>query len=273
MRSRCNSLDVLNYSIRDILSDVVKRQYFFVYPDENVYMASVCLIPAIEAYVDGVVVVKDNKPLGVIGSRDVLSGYSKIGKDVFYNDASTIMYEVNEYVNEDASLIEVINYFRYKKIGFAPIIKHEKVIAVLSFRDIIRLIAKFRLDTKVREICSKLITVDPNLTVGNALVLMLTKGVRRVIVKTDHEYSISGRDILGFLMENEFGEKRYKKPLDAPLVHVSKHKLAKITADKSISETARLIMIQKAPPSLLVSSSYIVTPWDLIQKGLRLNMY
>ncbi|RMF30206.1 MAG: hypothetical protein D6752_04535, partial [Candidatus Nitrosothermus koennekii] len=82
---------------------------------------------------------------------------------------------------------------------------------------------------------------------------------------------ISGRDILGFLMDNEFRENKYDDPLDAPINKVNKHKLLKVGFDISISEAARIIMKQKAPPSLLVEDNYIITPLDIIQKGLKIK--
>jgi CBS domain-containing protein len=260
------TLDVLEYSISDILSDILKRQYFLVYTDENIYMASVCLIPAIEAYIDGVVVLEDNKPLGVIGSKHVLQAYYNEGNNVFYKKAKDVMYEIDKWIDEYTSLYSVIDYLKAKRIGFAPIVKDNSVIAVISFRDILRLIAKSRLDIRVSNICSTLITVDPYLNLKDALEIMFSKNIRRVVIReNDNLYFISDRDILGFLMDNEFGEDKYKDPLEAPLIALNKHKLLKISPDTTISEAAREIMKQKAPPSLLVDDNYIVTPLDIIR--------
>lgn len=256
-------IDILELSIEELFPNILNRQYFFVYKDENVYMASLCLIPSIEVYVDGVIVIDDNKPIGRIGSKHILLAYYNEGREAFYKQADLIMEDTKDYLTMQSLLKDLLKDFKRNKLGFAPILD-DGIIAVASIYDILRIITKLPIDKRVEEIGSKIITIDRDYSIRDAIKIMLDNNIRRLFIREDDEfYAIVGRDILGFVMENEIGS---SNPIDvsrATISSLTKHKMVKVEADTSIKDAAVILLKQHAPSSLIMDE-HVITPLDII---------
>lgn len=256
-------MDILELSIEELFPNILNRQYFFVYPDESVYLASVCLIPAIEVYIDGVIVIENNKPIGRIGSKHILGTYYVSGREAFYKQSKEIMEGIRRYLTMDSSFKDLLGEVIHSRLGFVPIVNNG-IIAVTSLYDILRVVAKSPIDTKLASIGSKTITIDNSYSIKDAIETMVIYNIRRLFIKEDDEfYNIVGRDILDFLVQNEVV---LNNPIDITKVKVdvlSKRKVAKVEPNISIKDAAVLLLKQQAPSSL-VMTEYVITPLDIV---------
>ncbi|GIU72705.1 MAG: hypothetical protein KatS3mg003_2214 [Candidatus Nitrosocaldaceae archaeon] len=262
-------INILELSIEDLFPNIFNRQYFFVYQDESVYLASVCLIPSIEVYVDGVIVIDDNKPIGRIGSKHILTAYYRFGRDAFYKQSKDIMHSTKDHLKPSSSLLDLLNDFRKNKVGFAPI-TNDEILAVASIYDVLKAIVKLPMDMSVKGIGSKIITIDENYSIRDALRIMLENNIRRLFIKKDKFYTaIVGRDILGFIMENEIGSNKRIDISNIKIDALDMHKITSIREDTSIRDAIVMLLKEKAPSSLIVEDEYVITPLDIITNIIK----
>jgi predicted transcriptional regulator len=259
--------NILELSLEELFPNILTRQYFFVYQDESVYMASVCLIPSIEVYVDGVIVIDDSKPIGRIGSKHILSAYYELGREAFYKQAKDIMGATRDYLIFNSLLRDLLEDFKRNKVGFTPILD-DGIIAVASIYDILRVITKFSSGT-IADIGSRIITIDADYSIKDAIRTMLDNNIRRLFIKEDNEfYAIVGRDILGFIMENEVGSSKPVDITNTPVGVLAKHKMIKVAASTSIKDAAVILLKQHAPSSLIMDG-HVITPLDIIMSAIK----
>jgi predicted transcriptional regulator len=64
---------LLDTPVKDAAPHIFERQFLFLSPDTKLFQVATFLIPAIELYIDGIVMVKEKKPIGMLASRSVLS--------------------------------------------------------------------------------------------------------------------------------------------------------------------------------------------------------
>ena len=60
-----------------------------------------------------------------------------------------------------------------------------EVVASLSIRDILPLIAKTNIDRPIKDLCSPFISVDKNTSIRNAIDFMMKQGIRNIGIKED----------------------------------------------------------------------------------------
>ncbi len=256
-------MDILDLTIEDTLMSIFKRQYFFVYADESVYMAAVCLIPSIEVYLDGVIVIDDNKVIGRIGSKDILKGYSRFGIDVFNYKIEEIMYRNEDNLKVDSSIRDIIDDIIKNGVGFAPIINNG-VIAIVSIYDILKVILKLELNIPLIGLGSKIITIDSNTSIEDALDIMIKNNIRRLFIKDDIYYTITDRIILNFIIENSINT------IDVSNTPLNQLKIKAITLDvnKCIKDVI-LALLKNPPPSSVIVNENVITPMDIIKCVIR----
>ncbi len=261
-------IDILELRIEELFPNISNRQCFFVYPNESVSHASICLIPAIEVYIDGVIVVENSKPIGRIGSKHILAAYYQFGREIFYREAREIMHHTKDYITPNMLLKDLLNDMRLNRLGFVPLVS-EKGMVVVSIYDVLRLLTKLRIDEPVSTIGSRLTAIDEDYSIRDALRIMLEKNIRRLFIIKDGEiYAIVGRDILDFILNNEVIEGKHIDISNLNVCMIKKHKMLQIKPETSISNAIILLLKQHAPSSLIIDYEYVVTPWDIVMKGI-----
>ena len=90
-------------------------------------------------------------------------------------------------VEVDTKIEEIAKIMKEKDIGFLPISKSNKIIGVLTDRDIVTKILANK-DTKIEGyLTSNLISININESIENALKLMGNKKVKRILVEKDNK--------------------------------------------------------------------------------------
>lgn len=261
-----DSMSILDLTIEDLFPNIFNRQYFFVSPNDKVYMACICLIPSIEIYIDGVVVIDNEKLVGMIGSKNILNAYYEHGSKILYKEAREIMYDSTVHIKPDNKLSEFLDHMRKHRLGFLPVINNS-IIAVASIYDVLRLITKHAINISVTEIASKLLVIDDNYNIKDALKIMIEKNIRRLFFKEDDGiYAIVDRDILDFIVNNIVMENRDINIEELKINTIKKRKMLEIDSKTSISNAAILLLKEKAPSSLIIDKEYVVTAWDIVTK-------
>jgi CBS domain-containing protein len=275
----------LNKPIREAVPHIFKRPLLSVRPSDSLLQVGTFLALGPQIYVDGLVVLNDNNgAAGTIGGRHIAEYILYHQKsDWPAASASDIMTRFDSTVEADHSLTVALDIFAKTEFAFVPVTIDNTVVTSLSVRDLLKIIPALRLDTPIRELSSSLIAIDGKTSIGNALEIMLEQGVRSLAVREAEENTgaktaaaapsiLNDRKILEFLISHDGRQALISKgvmqlfeievntlDLQEPIV---------VDPDTSASTAAGLFDVS-VPFLLLDQQNSILTPWDVVMKGLK----
>jgi CBS domain-containing protein len=191
--------------------------------------------------------------------------------------------------NQDSFLLHWLEVFKTTGFAFVPILaksddmmeRHSlRVAASLAIRDILPLIAIANFSIPVKEFASRLISLNGETSIREALDYMLNKSIRNIGIKREQNERhkdaklyriINDRNILEFLLSHNGREVLYRKGI-IRLADISFIALTTINSNTSISDAAELLMDIHNPFLIYESNenqASIITPWDIVMKLLR----
>jgi predicted transcriptional regulator len=265
----------LERPISDIVPHIFKRPVLSVSPADSLLQVGTFLAIGPQIYVDGLVVLDGQKPVGRIGGQHIiqyiLQQHQQHQDGWFQSTTSQIMSHSPSVVEANEPLSVAIDIFRKTRFGFVPITIEGRVATSLSIRDILRVLTG-KLVTPVGEVSSKLISIKYNTSIQKALELMLEKAIRNLNVRNENKGDIgilNDRKILEFLLSYE-GRGVMAGPMGLDAVSVD---LLDMAAPKYVKQsipacTAAEFLSDINTPCLLLPNDRIVTPWDVIMTGL-----
>ena len=300
---------LLDIQIKDAAPHIFQRPVLSV--DSNTQMLQVATFLAIgpEIYVDGLLVIDEvqrGKPMGRISSRRIISCILDCGyPDCMQKNASQMMDGFVMPLELDSPLKRALEVFKTTGFAFVPILaksddmveRHSlRVAASLAIRDILPLIAKASISMPVKEFASRLISLNGETTVREALDCMLDKSIRNIGIKRELAYQvdsgtiggderkkdaklyriINDRNILGFLLSHNGREVLYRKGIirlaDISFIDNLDTTLTTVNSNTTISGAAELLMDVHNPFLIYErdeNEMSIISPWDIVMKLLR----
>jgi CBS domain-containing protein len=262
-------LTELEMPISDIVPHIFKRPVLSVSPADSLLQAGTFLAIGPQIYVDGLVVLDGQKPVGRIGGQHIIQYILQHQDGWFQSTASQIMSQVPSVLEANEPLNAALDIFRRTKFAFVPIAIDGRVATSLSMRDILRLVAG-KLNTSVGELSSLLVSVKGSTSIERALELMLEKSIRNLAVRNGdgNIRIVNDRKILEFLLSYE-GRRVIGSPmgLDAVSVDFLDLPAPKYVKRSTSAGIAAELLSDVNTPCLLCDDS-IVTPWDIVMKGL-----
>jgi predicted transcriptional regulator len=266
-------LTQLELPIVDVFPNIFKRPLLHVDQSDPFLTVATFLALGPQIYVDGLVVLDKNRPVGVIGGRHTIEYILYHRNDFLKATASDIMSRSVFPLEATRPVNDAMEIFEKTGFAFVPITMRQKVVTSLSVRDMLSLAVKSKLETPVRALSSQAITVGNDASIGSAIELMLEQEVRSVIVRqNDKNTIINDRKILEYLVSHAGREVILSGGLEG-LFQIDVAILEPIEAcqvrnNMSASEAAeRLLDINTS--CLLLDNGSIVTPWDIVMKGLE----
>jgi predicted transcriptional regulator len=274
-----------NRSIREAVPHVFKRPLLSVSPSDSLLQVGTFLAIGPQIYVDGLVVLDyDHKAVGSIGGRHIIEYILAHQRSAWSTDvtASNIMTRFDSAVEADHPLAVALDLFAKTEFAFVPITIGHRVVTSLSLRDVLKIVADSSLDRPIRELSSSMIAIDGKTSIGNAIEIMLEHGIRSLVVKQDENDgdNVSGkaaasilndREILEFLMSHDSRQMMVSEGASGLFrvgVNTLYLKEARIV-DPDISASTAAGLFDVAVPCLLLrQQNSIVTPWDIVIKGL-----
>jgi predicted transcriptional regulator len=262
-------LTELERPISDVVPHIFKRPVLSISPSDSLLQAGTFLAIGPQIYVDGLVVLDGQKPVGRMGGQHIIQYILQHQDGWFQSTASQIMSHAASVVEATDPLSAALDIFSSTKFAFAPITINSRVATSLSVRDVLRLVAG-KLNTPVGELSSRLVSVNGSMSIEKALELMLEKGIRNLAVRNDNDDTriINDRKILEFLLSYE-GRRMMASPrkLDGFSVNLLDTLAAKHVRKSTPAGIAAEFLFDVNTPCLICEDS-IVTPWDIVMKGL-----
>lgn len=256
---------LLEISIKKAMPHIFNRGLFYVAPSAPLRDVALFMIPLRELFASGIVVVSESKPIGRIGPKHVLQKFLELGYPKCLEiEARDIMVETGDQISESSPIRDVLKIFKATKFGFCPITNDGTLVATISTRDFLPIIAKMDIDMPVQNISSNLIFVSKGISIKSALGIMFEKNIRKMAIKDEKTIMIvDDRSLLNFLC---YLEKDMPDVLSTSIDTLPKSHLADISLDTPLSKTATILMERNLPCS--VQGNKIITPSDLVMKVL-----
>ena len=264
---------VINVDLSHAVPQIFKRPHLSVLSDSTLMQIAPFMAIGPQIFVDGLIVTQEEKPIGIVTSKHVLNAIINYKyPDCLKISASQIMDNTGGALETDEPLSRAIEIFNRTSIAFLPITRSGSVVASLSIRDLLPLIATSTIDVPIKDISSPLILLSRDTNLKAALDILFQKKIRNIITvgSDDNYYVINDRKILEFLFSEE-GRKilsTFDSGIEGIQIDVM-NKLPTVKVDDStnLSKAAELLMDLNTPCLLLNHS--IVTPWDIIMKTIE----
>ena len=177
---------LLDIPIKDVAAQIFSRPCLFVNPTAYIFQIATYLAIGPQIYVDGLIVINESKkPIGIISSKHIIFNIINTGYPEWLKiTAEQIMDDFAGTVDMNSPLSKVLKIFDKTRFAFVPIIasnsmikisvvviqqQSQEVVASLSIRDILPLIAKMNIGRPIKDLCSPLMSVDKNNSVRNVI--------------------------------------------------------------------------------------------------------
>lgn len=299
---------MLDVQIKDVAPHIFRRPFLVVEPDTHMLQIATFLAIGPQIYVDGLVVMDtkgEGKPVGRIGSQHIIRNILDVRYPIWLQtNASQIMDSFVRPVEMNSPLSIALEVYKKTRFAFVPIIvkkegkKEDSVVvtATLAIRDILPLIAKAKLSILVKEVSSRLISLDGKTSIRDAIEFMMNKAIRNIAIKEgdstldthgeSSRYSegavciVNDRKLLEFLLSHN-GREVMRKNGIAGLTKVDIADNLNVIfpttveSETSVSKAAELLMDIRNPCLILEKQqekgmyNSIVTPWDVVMKILK----
>ena len=263
---------VIDVAIRDSVPRIFKRPYLSVLPNTTLMQIAPFMAIGPQIYVDGLVVLEGEKPIGKISSKQILLAIinSKY-PDWLKKTALQIMDTSEISLEMDYPMSRAIDIFKQTSFAFIPITKSGLVVASLSVRDVLPVIMTTTFHATLKDIASPLVILPKTTNLKLALNLMFQKKIRNIIVESSNGYGIiNDRKILEFLFSQNGRKIMDMNSLGIQAVEIDlldKLSAMRVSDTTTVSKAAELLMDINIPCVLLNKS--IVTPWDIVMKTIE----
>ncbi len=282
-------------SIKEEVPHIFNRPVLSIEPQDPIFKAATFLAIGPQIYADGLVVLDGDTPAGRIGGKHIIKFILESQAEEWQQaPASRLMDRAVCGIDAGSSLSYALDVFDKTKFAFAPITVNYKLVTSLSIRDVQRLIvtssiSSSKLEEPVEYLSSPIVSVKDHDSVGSVLAAMILNNIRNVVVvissknKNREEESriINDRKILEFLLSHNGRQIMSEKGIKGLYgIKISELELLvpyKIDANLPARKAAELMSADVCTPCLLINdrsseghpiASTIVTPWDIVMKGL-----
>ncbi len=256
---------IMDLPINEAVPQIFNKGLVYVAPSTPIRNVALFLIPIRNLFMGGIVVMEEGKPIGKIGPKHILKKILDAGyPQCMDTDAKNVMVSIEQEIRTNFIIREVLELFLKTRFGFSSIMKDDQLVATISTRDFLPIIAKMNINMPLQTIASDLIYISDKISVENTLQIMFKKNLRKIAIKDgDGVKIVDDRSLLGFLFSWGRGN---PKALDIDIGFLPKSNVAELEPNTTISKAAEILLKEDLPCSIF--NDRIVTPWDLVMKVL-----
>ena len=258
-------LSIINRSLRDLLPlSFSSTPAVSIRKENKMWVATSMLIHTLESFTDSLVVTEgDEKPIGVIGGREVIENIFKNPSSSFFDD--TIVEQIVDknlvILSKDTTLKDLLEKWKYTRRAFSIIPNNHGGYSAISARKILEIGANCVTDITISELPKKeIVTFEQNNTIKEIMNLMLQRNSRKILLK-DSNYFISDRLLIQSIAQ-EFDFFRNVKFLERHVKDSFRLEEAKkISKDLNLTEISKIMY--SMPHPCMIFQNQVITPWDI----------
>ena len=227
------------------------------------WVATGMLVQQLESFTDSVVVRENDKPIGIVGGKDIISLLVKNPSSSLFYDTKVedIMEKRFPKVTEKSKLKELINYWKQTRRAFAAVPNEFSDYSSISAKKLLEIGMKVKTEIFISQIPKKkLSTFDEKDTIGEVLNSMLEINARRLFLADSNKF-INDRIILQKITDELKYLKETENFMDLATSEFNLEEAKNITHDLTIQETSKIMYKMEHPSALF--QDQIITPWDI----------
>jgi CBS domain-containing protein len=249
--------------IRAAVPHIFRRPVLYVSPSSPMLEVATFLAIGPQIYADGLVVLEKDKLVGRISGWSLANHILERKEKWLDTKAAEIVDSLDQPIDADEPLSKALEIFSTTRFAFVPIGVGGQVAAFLSARDLLGTVSSKR---KVSEIASPIVTVTADMAVQSALLFMVEKGIRNLVVRNGGIRFANDRKVLEYLLSHEARKIVSEDGFDAlnriAIQDIGLTRGKEIDSHMTSAEAAK-VMADTNPPCLFVQDR-ILTPWDLV---------
>lgn len=228
------------------------------------WVATSMLIHALESFTDSLVVTEeDEKPIGVIGGKEVIENIFKNPSSSFFDDTTVeqILDKKLIILSDITTLKELLESWKETRRAFSIFPNNHGGYSAISARKLLEIGANSITDATISEIPKKeIITFEQDNTIKEIMSLMLEKNSRKILLKNSN-FFISDRLLIQSIAQ-DFDFFRNVKFLERHVKDSFRLEEAKrISKDLNLTEVSKLMY--SMPHPCLLYQDQVITPWDI----------
>lgn len=235
-----------------------------VQKNEKMWVVTAMLCRYLESFTDGVIVMNEKEPLGVLGGRETLSRLLRNPTLEFFEDytAGQIMADHINIVSPKTTLGELLLMMMRQRLGVAIIPYKDHGYASISARSLLEVAATAKSDMRIRDIPKKkIVTISPDDSIKNVILTMLQHQTRKLVFDDLSTY-ISDRGIIEKISLGMNYLANSSDFLNTEANSFNPKLLTKIDADIEITTLAKIMISMDVP--YVLANEHIISPWDII---------
>ena len=258
-------LPIINKSLKELLPlSFNSTPAVSIRKENKMWVATSMLIHTLESFTDSLVVTEgDEKPIGVIGGREIIENIFKNPTSSFFDD-TTVEQIVDKnlvILSNDTTLKDLLDKWKNTKRAFSIIPNNHGGYSAISARKILEIGANCVTDITISELPKKeIVTFEQDSTIKEIMNLMLQKNSRKILLK-DSNYFISDRLLIQSIAQ-EFDFFRNVKFLERHVKDSFRLEEArKVSKDLNLTEISKIMY--SMPHPCMIFQNQVITPWDI----------
>jgi len=260
-----SGLPLMKLSLNDLLPDsLYKSPAVSIRLTDTVGDAATLLSHYLESFTDSLVVIKDEKPVGVIGGIELLDGVLKNPTSDFFDNTSVgkMMNEKLTIITKQTKLSDLLKQWQETRRAFAIISNPYSGFSAISARKMLEIAIMYGDVMTISEIPKKrAVTFNNNYTVRDIITSMFENKTRKLILEQTSSF-ISDRIIIEKIVRDLNHLHNIKGFLDMK-ASIFKLENAKAISENSSIQDASKIMYEMLSPYLMANDQAI-SPWDVV---------
>jgi CBS domain-containing protein len=248
--------------LKDLFSDSMLSSPVVSIRETALVAEAASLLPRyLETFTDSLVAIRGEKPVGLVGGKEILCGVLKMpNSGFFYNNEVIDIMDSNLIVLEwQTRLSDLLNEWRKTKRAFSIIPNQYYGYSAISARNILEIGSTYMVDTKISEIPKKrIIFFRDDSTISEIMTSMFDNQSRKLVLENSDLF-ISDRIIIEKIARDLNCLCNTKNFLDMKAKVFKLGVTKRISGDMTISEASRVMLGMSSP--YLITQDQIISPW------------
>jgi len=259
------NLPISERTLQDLLQNSLLSSPAVSITTTDLVSEATSLLPHhLESFTDSLVVVQDEKPIGVVGGIEILDGVLKNPNVNFFEKTqiNEIMSKKLIIITKDTTLDELLNKWMQTRRAFAIMPNQYHGYSVISARKLLEVGMLCKTQLKVGDISKrKIITFGKEQTIKEIITSMFENKTRKLILDGTSKF-ISDRIIIQKIARDLNCLRGADNFLEMKASTFQLDNAKKVSDQLTIGEACNVLYEMQSPYLLL--SDGVLTPWDII---------
>jgi len=217
----------------------------------------------LETFTDSLVITRDDKPVGIIGSVEIFEGILKEPKDTFFeHDVEKFMNTTHLIIlKPDTVLSDLLLRWNQTRRAFAIIPNQYHGFSVISARKLLEIGVSCKTNLRVSDIQKReIVTFEKSDSIKDIISSMFENKTRKLVLKDTSSF-ISDRIIMQKIARELDYLQSENNFLEMKGAAFKLDEAKKISDNLTINEAAKIMYGMQSP--YLMVENHVITPWDI----------